>query len=251
MYFDNISNDELKYFQGLPVPNFSIELSDVLECNLFKVETIIDNQLYRIYPLFYTNTIQSNNPNDKIFKNKCIICIKTDKSKFTFISDENESIVDFIEYGKYYDIGDTLTVEEYNSIVALLRKNMFNSEKIKLKNGKVTGEYGEYTFDILSSTPVDKGILIRWGDYQAYGTVTLSNPVFKNSEYVLSLTLYSINDINVCDEVHTNNIEINTIDLPLEENTSITLPFDEVEDNVILLYDMDIKINHNNPIIKY
>ena len=61
---------------------------------MFKVETIIADTIYKIYPLFYTNTITSSNSDDRILDNKCIICNKKDKETYiTFISDENEEIV--------------------------------------------------------------------------------------------------------------------------------------------------------------
>ena len=75
MYYSNIANSELQYFKNLPVNNFTIKLSDVLTTEgLFKVEEIIANSIYKIYPMFYTQTITSSNSNDRILDNRCIIC---------------------------------------------------------------------------------------------------------------------------------------------------------------------------------
>ena len=65
MYYDNIANTELQYFRNLMVSNFTIKLSDVLTSDLFKIEEIVADKFYKIYPLFYTNTITSSNSLDK------------------------------------------------------------------------------------------------------------------------------------------------------------------------------------------
>ena len=87
MYYKDITDEELQYFHGLTVPNFTITLTDLLESDLFKIETIKEN-LYKIYPLFYTGEITTNNPNDVVIDDQVIICQKQpEKETFlTFIS---------------------------------------------------------------------------------------------------------------------------------------------------------------------
>ena len=116
MYYSNITNSELAYFHNRPVHNFTVKLSQILTSPIFKVEEIITDSIYKIYPLFYTGTITSSNPNDRILDNKVIICQKLESTEennqetyFTFISDETADIVDYSEYGTYYEIGDQLT----------------------------------------------------------------------------------------------------------------------------------------------
>ena len=140
MYFSNITNEELQYFHGLKVPNFTIKLSDVLhktsnvfDNKLFKVEEIITDKLYRICPLFYTTHIYSTNSKDKILDDKLIIANKnSDTTYLTFISNEEEDVQDYTSYGTYYSIGEDLTDSQYNSIIALLRHNMIHKDNIKL-----------------------------------------------------------------------------------------------------------------------
>ena len=68
-YYTNIANEELQYFHGLQVKNFTIKLSDINTSWLFKIEEIIEDSIYKIYPLFYTQEITSSNPDDKILDN--------------------------------------------------------------------------------------------------------------------------------------------------------------------------------------
>ena len=99
MYFDNITNEELLSLPEVYAKNFSVKLSDILTedtFSLFKVEEIIADKLYRIYPMFNTKKIMSSNPKDKIFDNRLIVCIKeTEDTYFSFISDEDEEIQDY------------------------------------------------------------------------------------------------------------------------------------------------------------
>ena len=74
MYYTNIANSELQYFHKIPVKNFTIKLGDILTSGLFKTEEIIEDTIYKIYPLFYTQEITSSNPDDKILDNKCVLC---------------------------------------------------------------------------------------------------------------------------------------------------------------------------------
>jgi hypothetical protein len=104
------------------------------------VEEIITDSIYKIYPLFYTGTITSSNSNDKILENKCIICQKTENETFlTFISDENSEIVDYSEYGTYYEIGDQLTESQFNAYISLLKQNVRHTGSFRISQGKLKG----------------------------------------------------------------------------------------------------------------
>ena len=145
MYYDNIANTELQYFRNLMVYNFTIKLSDVLTSDLFKIEEIVADKFYKIYPLFYTNTITSSNNVDRILDNRCIICQKQENKEtyLSFISDENEDIQDYQSFVEYFDITDSLSTEEFNMVVSLLRQNIIHNDAINIME-EVTGSYGKY-----------------------------------------------------------------------------------------------------------
>ena len=84
MYFGNIADSELKQYHETVKNNFSMSLSNVLSSDLFKIETIITDTIYKIYPLFYCDTITSTNKKDKILDNKCIICEKDTSTRLYF-----------------------------------------------------------------------------------------------------------------------------------------------------------------------
>ena len=123
MYFSNINNPELKQFHKVIPYNFNMSLTDALSSDLFYIETVIPNSIYRIYLLFYCDKITSSNVNDVILENKCIICNKTsEETYFNFVSNDNDKFILNQKTG-YYSFEDTLSDEDYNAIVQLLRAN--------------------------------------------------------------------------------------------------------------------------------
>lgn len=256
MYFDNISNEELQYFHGLKVPNFTIKLTDILhqtsnvfDNKLFKIEEIITGSIYRIYPMFYTGKITSSNPSDKIFDNKLLICKKETKETFiTFISDENEPVQDYVDYGTYYNIGDSLTTAQFNSIVDLLRNNTVHQDSFRIKQGMVNGEWGDYTFDIESTTIVDNGILVTDETLTNLGTVMLTAPKFHYTTYTLKLKVYHMTDINIGD-TSADNIVVDTLSIVLEEDVAKTIPFNTLDYSYVIGLDATVEIKHDVPVI--
>ena len=91
MYFTNISNRELQRFHKVVKNNFNINLVDVEDNPLFVVEKM--DELMRIYPLFYTDKIESSNSNDKVLGNQCIICENKTETKLYFIVDETVALL--------------------------------------------------------------------------------------------------------------------------------------------------------------
>ena len=91
MYFGNISDSELSQFHNQVLNNFSMPLVDVLASSLFKIETIISDSIYKIYPLFYCEEISSSNAEDRIIENKCIICEKNTDTRLYFNTSKNYS----------------------------------------------------------------------------------------------------------------------------------------------------------------
>ena len=256
MYFTNIANEELEYFHGLKVPNFTIKLTDVLhqtsnvfDNKLFKVEEIISDKLYRIYPLFYTNKIYSSNSDDKIIDDKVIIANKTtDNTYLTFISNEDEPVQDYISYGTYYSIGEDLTDEEFNSIITLLRHNMIHKDNIHLNNEVIQGKYGVYDISINNSgLYMDNGIEAT---NLLEVTCTLRKPVFEDSEYTLKLKAYHISDVNITGEVSDDNITVLDLDTVLVRGETVSVDLTGLVHGDIIGYDAVVEVNHDNPVIR-
>ena len=249
-YYSNIANQELQYFHQLLVKNFTIKLTDVLTSGLFKVETIIADSIYKIYPLFYSNTITSSNPDDRILDNRCIICNKKEKETYiTFISDENEEIVDYSNYASYYDITDNLTTNQFNAYVSLLRHNTIHNDNIRIADN-VNGNYGNYEFDLDGCTILDNGVVITDETVTAQPMVRLTDNVFHYSTYTLKLNILHYTGVNILDDLTpTDFIVVDILEIELIPNTWIPIPIANIENGYIIDFDTTIEIKHNKPVI--
>lgn len=109
MYFSNISDTELTQYHKTVNNNFQMTLTNVLTSSLFKIETIIADTIYKIYPLFYCKEITSNNEDDRIMENKCVICTKQLDTILSFKTENEKEITGEFELGysvnhNYYGI---------------------------------------------------------------------------------------------------------------------------------------------------
>jgi len=256
VYYSDISNSELQQFHNQKVQNFTIKLSDALTSPLFKIEEVIAGNVYKIYPLFYANEITSTNPNDKILDNKCIICQKqTDENTnketyFSFISDPDSEINDYTEYGQYYDIGDSLTTNEFNAIISLLRQNTINTGQFELNNGTLHGAYADYEFDIEDSTLLDTGIVVTDETITSQPRVKLTNPLFKWSKYLLKLDVIHYTGVNVLDDETGDFKVVETLEVELVKDEWVDIPVSSFEEGYIISLTANIEISHNEPIIR-
>ena len=250
VYYSNITNKELQYFHNRPVHNFTAKLTDVLSSDLFQIEEIITNSIYKIYPLFYTNQITSSNSNDKILENKVIICQKTEEETYlTFKSDDGE-VVDFSDYGTYYNIRDSLTMAQFNAYVSLLRQFVKHSEEITISDS-VTGIYGNYLFDIDGTTLVDSGMIVTDETIQAEPKVKLTDNAFSASKYILKLTILHYTGENILDDVTPSDFIVkDTLEIELEKNKWINIPVTDLQTDYIIDLNATIEIDHSNPIIQ-
>jgi len=250
MYFTDITNPELQYFHGLNVKNINLSLTEILSSDLFIVETIITDSIYRIYPLFYCKKITSSNNDDKILENKCIIANKnTEETYYDFVSDDDE-FIRLIKLTGYKQIEDTLTVNEFNALVYRLKQNYPFKEEIQINNSTVHGKYADYLFNLESTTIVDNGILITNETLTNIGTITLINPRFRNSTYTIKMKVYSISDVNVCTDASTDNITVTPLTITLQYGTPVNIPFETLNLDHVIGFDATVNIVHDQHIIK-
>lgn len=113
MYFTNIGYKELQNFHEKIKVNFRIPLRDITDGVLFKKEELED--LLKIYPLFYTDKIESNNANDRVMENKCIICENRNDTILYFIADESIPILS-LDYDYYGDFEDYIVFYLYDGV---------------------------------------------------------------------------------------------------------------------------------------
>lgn len=249
MYFDNITNQDLQYFHDLKVPNFSIKLTDVLTSDLFKKETIVSGSIYKIFPLFYCNEISSTNPNDRVLDNRCVIVKQeTNETYLTFISDDGD-VQDYQNYASYFDVGDSLTTNQYNQIVSLLRSNVIMNDSIKISE-LFTGTYGKYEFDITGATVIDTGIVITDETITAEPKVRLTDNVLHYAKYTLQLKVLHYTGAKIEDTDDTDYTVIDTLEIELTPNTWVDIPVTGLEEDYIICLNSNVKITFDTPVIQ-
>ncbi|WP_407415828.1 hypothetical protein [Methanobrevibacter sp.] len=250
MYFSSLINPELElYHKLINVRNMSLSLSDILGSDLFKTVSL-GSGLYKIFPLFYCKQITSNNDKIvKILENKCIITTNTNNLFFNFITD-NEDIVIFDDTAvPLFDISDSVSTEEFNNYIQLLRNNIEFKDNISINEGLVHGTYADYSFSLDNVTVVDNGILITEETLSSTATVRLVDPIFKNNNYQMKVNVFSVSDVNVMDS-NRNNIVTDTLTIDLEEFEDVVIPLSDLDFNMIVGFDAEILIKQDKPIIK-
>lgn len=149
---------------------------------------------------------------------------------------------------EYKTLGDTLSTAEFNGFVCLLRHNATLREEFTINNNIIHGLYGDYSFDLTDAIILDNGVFLSNETKANPYSITLSNPIFSNSNYILTLKLMSIEDYNICIEEATDFTRYETMEIPLSIGSN-PLSFEDYDDGVIVLFDVILNINHNKSII--
>ncbi len=248
MYYSNISNEELQYFSKQTVPNFTIKLTDALTSGLFHVETIKPNVLFKLYPLFYTGTIYTNSDMDIVLDDLTILCTKQDKETYiTCISNPDEDIQDYQNYTTFKALNSNLNTNEFNGLVSLYRANIIHEDNITIGE-TVTGEYGNYDFDVEGCTVIDTGIVIDEDTITAEPRVQLTDNVFHFSTYTLNLEIIHYTDTKIIDD-DTDFKVVETLRLELPPEEWVTIPLANLSDGYIISLEANVEIVHDKPVI--
>lgn len=142
MYFTDINDAELSQYHNKVYNNFSMPLVRVLSSPLFKIEIIIPNSIYKIYPLFYCEEISSSNDDDKIIENKCVICVKNTDTRLYFKT-ERDYIISALNCSYY--------INNYN--FAGILGTVYDEKGNSIEGAEVTVEYMIYPHqDIITKT---------------------------------------------------------------------------------------------------
>lgn len=247
-YYTNIGNPDLQYFKNLTVPNFTIKLTDLLSSDLFKVDEIITDSIYKIYPLFYCKEISSSNTEDKILENKLVICMKHDQETYlTFLSDDGD-VQDYQNFTSYYGLDDSLTTAQFNGIVSLLRSSTIHNDTFDILED-VTGNYGKYLFNIDGCTVLDTGIVVDSDTILAEPKVKLTNNVFHYSTYTLKLPVIHFTGVNIFDGDDDEYIVVDTLEIELVPDTWVNIPLTTFETGYIISKNAIVEIKHDKPVI--
>ena len=250
MYFSNIANEEVAHFHKFFGADFTLSLTDILSSNLFKVETIIENELFKVCPLFYCNEIISSNINDKIIDSFCMILIKEEHETYiSFKTDlENDNIVIDEDYLRTYSVGQSLSTSDYNALIYQLRKRAKLNGIIDFEyNDVYNGVYASYIINAGEQLRNDKGFIINDKIKNEPLTLTLSNPFFINAEYKLRFVVRSLTDVNVLEDSSQNYEVVDEFDVVLKNNVPIEINLSSYENDSVLDFkcEVDISLNVN------
>ena len=250
MYFSNISNNELQHFHNSTGADFSMSLTEILTSDLFKTEMIIPDKLYRAYPLFYCKEIISNNPNDKILDNKCLILQRQDTETYLSFHTNNEDniLIDETVFN-IKDIKDTLSIDEFNAFVYMLRGTAGLTGNLTFEDtNNITGAYGTYLFNnVDEQLQNDYGIIINNTLKNNPLTVKLINSFFIDANYTLTFTVKSFTGANILDDAGYDYITEDTFTVNLVENQEVSLDLTDYSNDSVLLFDFNVSIGFDVP----
>ena len=201
MYFSNIGDSELSQYHSLVCNDFKMTLTDVLESDLFKVEEIVSDSIFKVYPLFYCNEIKSNNYDDKVLANKCVICKNATDTVLSF--NTVKSIVGDVDFGySVYNGAVGFVVYCYDTVTNIpLSDIVLSVETSKGTFNVVTGSDGAITYNYDNETLIS----IKYDETTLYDVSNTSfidyygNGLISNQSYG---TLIG-NDINLLFEDDT------------------------------------------------
>lgn len=251
MYFSNILNEEIQHFHKTVGANFTMSLTDILTSHLFKVEPIIEDKIYRIFPLFYCSKVISSNVNDRLMETRCLILHKDDRETYlSFVTDESKDNIIFNEdIHNIKNIGDTLSTEEFNAFVYRLRKKGTLTTSLNFEEeSSITGIYASYVFNnVEGQLRNDSGIIVNDKVKNNPLTVKLTNPFFLNAKYTLTFTVFSISGANVCEENKGDFISKDTFSIDLIEDSDVAIPLDNYINDSILDFDVSVSISFDVP----
>lgn len=150
----------------------------------------------------------------------------------------------------YKRIGDGLSIGEYNAYVSLIRNNMILSENFLIDKSIIIGKYGIYSFNFDDATIIEKGILITDETKSADNIIELIEPSFKHSTYHMKFQLMRITDYNLFVDNAGGYIETDTLEVELSaDDDMVELDLSEYENNMILMFNVNVKITHDIPTI--
>ena len=146
---------------------------------------------------------------------------------------------------EYKTLGSSLSLADYNAYVSLLKYNTSLAETFEINSSTVKGVYADYEFNFENATIVNDGLLVTDESKASTNTIELKNPIFKNSNYILSFKVMSIEDYNLCNE-GTDNISYTDFQVVLTNDEKVAaLDLSGYENGLVILFNVEVLIKHN------
>lgn len=147
-------------------------------------------------------------------------------------------------------IGESLTTEEFNAFVTLIRQNNTVIRRFGITENIINSEYFTLEFDFNNITILNNGILITDKTKANPPHVELTNNTFKHSTYTLNLKVLDRENYNIYTRDNGNAV-YETLSIILSENEETVFDLSSLENGLIILFDdANVTITHDKPTIK-
>ena len=253
MYFTNLTNTELEHFKGIKIQPMKMLSNHNNTFNNLFVKDNAGTACRRKIALFNCDGIRSCDESNVVLGNKGFIHDMHSDGLSHYICFENVDddlplvYAHWDDYPSFYTLGDSLSTEEFNAFIQLIKHGKSFTDTIELDKPE-TYKYGQYSFDIKGQV-IDKGFLVTDTTLDNDNYITLSGNVFENSSYNLTLKVMRISDVNLLDVYE--NIEYKAITISLTPDVPTLIPLTNVNENDVILFDAEVNINHDKPVIHF
>ena len=141
-------------------------------------------------------------------------------------------------------IGDSLTTDEFNQFVTLIRNNFPIIRRFTLTENIINDEYFTLEFDLSNATIVSNGVLVTARTREHPPKVELRDVLFEHSSHTLVLKVFNFTGDRSADDYAT-------VTVALEEDVETAIPLTGLENGEVILFDgAELRITHDKPTIK-
>ena len=149
----------------------------------------------------------------------------------------------------FKEIGDSLTQEEFNAFVCLLRINSPTSHFYNITENNISNDLYDLQFDFTDATIVHKGLFITNNTKNNPPHVKLENVVLQHSTHTLIFKVLDTENYRLY-EGDISTVEYSTLTIELVEDTNVEFPLQELDNGCVVLFDgVELRITHDKPII--
>lgn len=251
MYFTNLTNKELEHFKGIKIQPMKLLSNDNTNFDNLFVRDRLTAVGWRKIALFNCDSISSADETNVVLRNKGFIHGTELEEHYICFENNDDDLplvyADWHDYPNFYTLGDSLSTEEFNAFIQLIKMGKSFVDSIELDKPS-SYRYGVYSTDIKGQV-VDKGFLVTGVTLENDNYITLSGNVFENSSYDLSLKVMRISDVNLLDVY--DNISYRTINVSLTPDVPTLIPLTNVNENDVILFDAEVHISHDKPVIHF
>lgn len=132
----------------------------------------------------------------------------------------------------YKELGDKISIDDYNAIVYLLRKFKRLTSNLRIGENILRSDFGTYT--------LTEGFKSFGGNWILENDVTItSDDVLKNCYYSF---IFTVIDVNLSGEVNRRLVTVDSESTGDEGTLEVTIPSDLIAENEVILTDFNVEV---------